>query len=494
MVASLPHSLYRSDQVRDGERKIAEDLGVDMYTLMERAGAATYQCLRQYWSTAKTVLICCGSGNNAGDGYVIGRLALEDGLFVQLHSLVEPCSLTGDAATAKDAFEKAGGAISMSLDLRDPPDLMVDALFGTGLNRRIRGDYASVIQAMNATDAPCLAVDIPSGLCANTGSVFGCAIEADVTMSFVALKQGMFTGKARDHVGDVVFDGLGIDSAFEAAFPSSVTRLGKHRANAIEPQRKRTSHKGSVVRVMCIGGQQGMGGAILLCGQAALRSGAGLVSLLTAEANMPAILARQPELMTRHWKRSDGADVLDNILTWADVIAIGPGLGQSSWARQLFDGALATNLPMVLDADALHFLRQYPRRYANWVLTPHPGEAAKLLGISVSSIERDRFSAVKELQNRYGGVVVLKGAGTIVYDGSVFTVIDAGNPGMASGGMGDVLAGTIAACISQTKHIDRAAIFGTFLHSHSADIAVKQFGERGLIASDLLPLLGKKLA
>ncbi|WP_150137173.1 NAD(P)H-hydrate dehydratase [Candidatus Enterovibrio altilux] len=493
MMSNLPPMLYRSAQVRDGERKIIEELGVSMHILMERAGFVAYQLLRKRWPEATCILVCCGGGNNGGDGYVIAKLAKKNGLRVQLYSVVDLCLLRGDVLAAKMAFEQAGGHVDSMLNINDPPDVVVDAIFGTGLNRSIKGSFEKTINVVNALNVPCLSIDVPSGLCADTGNVFGNAIVADVTICFVALKQGLFTGKAADYTGDIIFNGLGINDVFTFKTSASATLLQSNQAKFLNPIQSRSSNKGAMGRLLCIGGQKGMGGAILLCGQAALRSGAGLVSLLTSESNLIGILVRQPELMTCFWKRSQGTEALERMLMWADTIALGPGLGRSCWARQLFNSALATKLPMVLDADALHFLAKYPHRYENWVLTPHPGEAAKLLNVCVHTIEQDRFTAIKELQNRYGGVVVLKGAGTIVYDGNIFTVIRAGNLGMASGGMGDVLAGVIAALIFQTKHIAHAAIFGTFLHSHAADIVVEQSGVRGLIASDLLPVLGKNI-
>ncbi|WP_269748214.1 NAD(P)H-hydrate epimerase [Enterovibrio coralii] len=379
MTASLPYSLYRTDQVRDGERKIAADLGVEMYTLMDRAGQAAFQTLQERWPEAKTILIACGGGNNGGDGYVVAKLAIEAGFNVQVWAAVDPSLLQGDAELAFKAFVAAGGKAERGSFPDIACDLLVDALLGTGLNRPVSPDYAEAITAINQCPCPVLSIDVPSGLDANKGVVLGKAVRATATITFVALKQGMFTGVARDYCGDIVFDGLGIFAAFEANIAPSATLLLADNVQHLEPQRKRSAHKGQLGRLICIGGQKGMGGAIILCGQAALRTGAGLVSLLTAEVNMPAILARQPELMTMFWRERQGGEILEHTLSWGDVIAIGPGLGLSSWSRHLFDGALAMNVPMVLDADALNLLAQYPCRYGNWVLTPHPGEAARLL-------------------------------------------------------------------------------------------------------------------
>lgn len=492
MVASLPQSLYRSDQVRDGERKIAADLGVKMYSLMEKAGAATFNLVKKRWPDAKRILVCCGGGNNGGDGYVIAKLALEAGLSPTVWSVVDPADLSGDAHFAWQKYVAAGGRITQAPGALDAYDLIVDALLGTGLSRHLAGSFLEAVEAINAAACPVISVDLPSGLDADTGAVLGAAIDADCTVSVVALKQGLFTGRARAHCGVIIYDGLGIGTAFAATFSPSALRLDLAAAAMLEPERNAAAHKGIAGKVLCIGGQRGMGGAIILCGQAALRSGAGLVAVLTDPSHIPALLASQPELMTRWWEESQSMDALNAELHWADVIAIGPGLGKREWAQQLFCAAVQANKPMVVDADALNLLAQAPKYYDGWVLTPHPGEAAHLLGVSMAEIEHDRFFAVKEIQRRYGGVVVLKGAGTIVYDGSIFAVVDAGNPGMASGGMGDVLTGVIAGCIAQTRSLSQSALFGSYLHSFAADHAAKQ-GVRGLVASDLLPLIGKNI-
>lgn len=492
MGASLPHSLYRADQVRNGERKIAADLGVEMYTLMESAGLAAYQSMRSRWPAASKILVLCGGGNNGGDGYVIARLAIEAGLSVTLWSVVDPSKLTGDALTAKERYLQKGGAITRDKPAQTEVEVVVDALLGTGLCRTVTGAFLEAVKWINQQDCSVLAVDIPSGLDADTGAIWGEAVHASVTVTFVALKQGLFTGQARARCGECVFDGLGIGEAFESSFPPAAIRVDAKWADALLPPRSPVVHKGNVGRVLCIGGQRGMGGAVILCGQAALRTGAGLVALLTDGSNLTAALSRQPELMTREWDSSQDAQILTESLAWADVLALGPGLGQSEWSKALFAAAMSASKPMVVDADALNLLAASPRYAENWVLTPHPGEAAKLLSVSTAKIEQDRFSAVKELQKRYGGVVVLKGAGTIVYDGLDTFVIHAGNPGMASGGMGDVLTGVIASALSQTRFPSKAATFGTFIHSFAADNA-SQAGERGLLASDLLPWLGKNI-
>ncbi|RXJ73390.1 bifunctional ADP-dependent NAD(P)H-hydrate dehydratase/NAD(P)H-hydrate epimerase [Veronia nyctiphanis] len=489
MDKSLPHLLYTADQVRQGERIIASELGVDLYDLMERAGKAAFSTLIEYWPNASRIAIICGSGNNAGDGYVIGRLALEAGLSVSVTALTSPQSLSGDAKRAFDNFYHAGGRVTDSISVTDV-DVAVDAILGTGANRALQGAYLDAVECLNASSVPVMSVDIPSGLHADTGAVLGNAVEAAVTVSFIALKQGMFTGKARQHIVEVLFVGLGLDESFQARFSPSAKRLAILGHVPAYPRRRAAAHKGHFRRVLCVGGHSGMGGAIILAGQATLRAGAALVSLCTQAEHITAALIRQPELMTMPYAECEDGSNLITSFEWAEVIAIGPGLGQSDWSRILFKNALMNSSPMVVDADALNLLAEKPIRRENWILTPHPGEAARLLKKSSAEIEQDRFSAVRELQSYFGGVVVLKGAGTIVYDGQQMAIIDAGNPGMASAGMGDVLTGVIAACLAQSLPMYHAACLGAFIHSHAADMAAAG-GERGLLASDLLPYLGQ---
>jgi NAD(P)H-hydrate epimerase len=253
------------------------------------------------------------------------------------------------------------------------------------------------------------------------------------------------------------------------------------------PPRPRDSHKGDNGHVLCIGGDHGSGGAIVLCAQAALRTGAGLASVATRSAHVPALLARQPEAMAH---AVESPDALAPLLERADVVAIGPGLGQGEWGSALFASALAAAKPLVLDADALNLIASSPRALpADAIMTPHPGEAARLLGSDVAAVQADRGRAAQALVERYGAVVVLKGAGTIAAaPARVPRIVAAGNPGMATGGMGDLLTGVIAALRAQGLPAFDAASCGALLHAHAGDLAARD-GERGLLPSDLLPCL-----
>ncbi|KLU99479.1 NAD(P)H-hydrate epimerase [Photobacterium aquae] len=486
----LPELLYRSEQVRHGERLAAKASRLSMYQLMERAGAAAYENLVQLCPPSGHVLVGCGGGNNGGDGYVVARLARLAGYQVTLWQAAAVETLPPDARRAYESWLAVGGTCSApQLHVPEGIDVIVDALLGTGLSGTVRSDMATVIQTINGAEVPVLAIDVPSGLCADRGVVLGDAVVADITVTFIGCKQGLVTGHAADYVGQLVFAGLGIADEFESIQPASSIRINKAMVVQALPARRRCAHKGDHGRILCAGGDLGMGGAIRLAAEAALRSGAGLTAVLTQPDNVLAINAAVPEIMARGWQ-DKSAESREKI-QWADVIVLGPGLGQSNWGRTLYDQCSGCDKPMVLDADGLNLLALSPDYKNNRIITPHPGEAARLLDCSVADIEHDRFAAAKALQLKYGGVVLLKGAGTIVYDGtSAFSVCVAGNPGMATGGMGDVLSGVIGALLGQGLSLLQAAQVGSWIHATAADCCA-QAGERGMVASDLFPFIRK---
>ncbi len=375
-----------------------------------------------------------------------------------------------------------------SLDGLHGADLVVDALFGIGLSRAPEGEAAALVAAINAEPAPVLSLDVPSGVDARSGHVPGIAVAADCTLQLLAPHLGVRTGAALDCVGHLEFAPLDLPaSAFDGIAPAAHA----YRADALAgmlPLRRRDSHKGRNGHVLCIGGDLGSGGAILLASDAALRCGAGLVSVATRGAHVSASLARQPEAMVHALEAP--ADI-ERLLGRASVIAMGPGLGQSAWGRGLFAHATASELPRVLDADALNLLAEAPQQlHPRDIITPHPGEAARLLGIDTAAVQRDRFAAAHALSERYHAQVVLKGAGTVVASpGTTPALIAAGNPGMAAGGMGDLLTGCIAALLAQGLPAREAAIAGALLHAAAGDAAAREEGERGLRATDLLPWL-----
>jgi len=479
----LPVTLYRAAQVRELDRIAIEDFHIAGYELMSRAGEAVFQVLRQQWPNAQSLAVFCGSGNNAGDGYVVARKALESGMKVRVLALSDPETLKGDALMAYRDFCKVSGTVSAyrpGLPLE--ADVIVDALLGTGLDRPVTGGYAEAIREINGLDVPVIAVDIPSGLHADTGNVMDCAVKATYTVSFIGLKQGLFTGSAPEYAGEIVYFSLSVPEAVFRRVSSNVTRVVAKPL----PLRDRCAHKGQMGHVLIVGGDQGFSGAARMAGEAALRVGAGLVSVATRTEHAGLMNLNRPELMCHGVA---APEQLTGLLEKTDVIAVGPGLGQSDWAKALWASVLESQKPLVVDADGLNLLASAGVRKPNWILTPHPGEAARLLASATAEILRDRFEAARALQSRYGGITVLKGAGTLVASSDRVAVSGTGNPGMASGGMGDVLSGVIAGLLAQGLYLQEGAEQGVYLHGMAADLAAAKGGERGLLATDLMPYL-----
>lgn len=479
----LPLTVYRAAQVRELDRLAIEEFGIPGYQLMCEAGGAVFECITAKWREAQSLAVFCGNGNNAGDGFVIARLALEAGLEPQAVSVGGLEKLKGDALRAYRDYVQAGGRVTVF----DPKqsieaDLLVDALLGTGLDRPVTGLYAEAIAEINRSGLPVVAVDIPSGLHADTGNAMGCAVNADCTVTFIGLKQGLFTGQAADYVGEIVYDALAVPDEVFTAVKSSVFRVLQ---KPMMP-RQRCAHKGNMGHVLVVGGDLGYSGAARMAGEAALRVGAGLASIATRKEHAGLMNLNRPELMCLG---VESGEELISLLDKADVVALGPGLGQGAWGKEMFNAVLKSDKPIVLDADGLNLLAASQINKPNWILTPHPGEAARLLHRSTQSVQQDRFAAAAAIRAAYGGIAVLKGAGTLIASGSQIAVSTTGNPGMASGGMGDVLSGVIAGLVAQGHDLQDAAEQGVFLHGAAADLAAAKDGERGLLATDLLPFL-----
>ncbi|MEZ8194326.1 NAD(P)H-hydrate dehydratase [Vibrio cortegadensis] len=495
--------LYTAKQVREGEVLAAKKNNITMFELMEKAGEAAFQLILSHYPHSKKWLICCGKGNNGGDGYVVARLAKQAGIEVHVWQAGDLSDkLTEDAQQALELWLTIDGAVCHAKD-RIPPDcdLIVDALLGTGFKPPLRPNYAELISRINHTHLPIVSIDIPSGLDADTGHVQphsleeanrrqeqnGLAIVASHTITFIGIKQGLVTGSARDHTGLLHFSGLGVDESFNQMNVASAVYSCADEIPTLLMPRKRTAHKGLNGKVLLIGGNVGMGGAIRLASEGCIRSGAGLVSVLTHPDNILPILSSRPEIMALSWE-SD-SKVISDKLHWASTYVLGPGLGQDEQAQRWFEYIKQSSAEKVLDADALNLLAVEPNQDPNRIITPHPGEAARLLNCTVADIEINRYQAAQDLQKKYGGVVVLKGAGSIVCDGKTTWVCHAGNPGMASAGMGDVLSGVIGAMLGQNLTLTDAAQIGVFIHSCAADLCAKENGEIGLVASDLFQTL-----
>ena len=533
-------SLYLAEDVRALDAAAIAG-GVSGYELMRRAAAASLRELRARWPVARDLLVICGGGNNGGDGYLLARLARLAGLAPRVLAVVDPARLTGDAAKAAADCRDAGVPIlahePRELTLRIArADVVVDALLGIGLVDNVRAETAAIIDAVNAARRPVLALDIPSGLCADSGVVRGTAIEAVATVTFIARKAGLYLAAGPDHAGDVVLEPLGVDARIrERAGRRAVLRLldRSQLAHALPP-RRREVHKGELGHVLVVAGAAGMPGAARLAGQAALRAGAGRVTVLTAPESVTAIAAGCAELMVRSLPSAPGAAaaVVSSLMAAADAVAIGPGLGLGDWGRNTFslalDAACARGLPTVLDADALNLLADAALAAsttsatsaamatsattaaaaatvplpAQCVLTPHPGEAARLLGTTAAAVQADRLHALRGMRSRHAATIVLKGAGTLVSDHPLPWLCPYGNPAMAAPGMGDVLTGVVATLLAQGLDAPLAARSGVLLHALAGDLAAarvegpRRYGQidRGLLASEMAALLPEVLA
>lgn len=484
MQIQLPTTLYTTSQVKEFDRITIEERGIFGLTLMRRAAIACVKALTETWPQAKNISVFCGSGNNAGDGYIVAGMLAEKGFNVSVVVVGDSDKLSKDAKKARQYCVASNSAIfDFELDLELASDVIVDALLGIGASRDVKSQYALAIEKINAAAVGVLSIDVPSGLDADTGLVLGIAVNADITVSFIGLKRGLFTADGVALSGKIVFDTLGADTGLERG----IQCLRYAELIAQLPNRPRQSHKNDFGHVLVIGGDSGMGGAVAMTAEAALRSGAGLVSVFTHSDHASAILARCPELMVRG---NDDLSLVDSVLApmlqRAKVIVLGPGLGQSDWSERVFQLTLAhilsTEKYAVIDADALTKLANHKVKNKQWVLTPHPGEAARLLGTKVV----DRFAAVSEIQARYGGVALLKGAGTLIRGESETSLCPYGNPGMSTAGMGDVLCGVIAALLAQSCSPYFATQLAVVVHSLAADESVKEDGERGLLATDLM--------
>lgn len=484
--------LYTIEQIRALE-SAALDSGVEMMDLMTHAGAAAFNTLKSKWPHAKQILVLVGGGNNGGDGCVLAKLAQHDGMDVRIFTVGDMNNLPETAHWAYETCVHSQVDISpFSPEKSFAADVIVDALLGIGISGEVRPPYRDAVDAINQSGKPVLSIDVPSGLHADSGAKMGSTIIANATQTFIGLKQGFYTGAGRECCGEIFLEELHIDKALFNDVKIVSELLEANDFCPWMPRREKHAHKGDFGHVLIIGGDCGMAGAVRMAGEAAARVGAGLVSLATRVEHSASITASRPELMTHAINKPKE---LLPLLEKASVVVIGPGLGRQNWGEALWNALFDCHLPMVVDADALHWLAQtgvasqvnMPR---HWIITPHPGEAASLLNTTSTAVMHDRFYAARELQTRFGGVTVLKGNGTLIADRDhPIAVCGAGNPGMASGGMGDVLSGVLGGLLAQGLSLVDAARLGVLLHAVAADRAAQEGGERGLLALDVVKKL-----
>lgn len=484
--------VYLTADVRAIE--MAAVAGTDAPPLMERAGLAGAELARDVaGGNGKPVLVVAGPGNNGGDAFVVARYLKQWWFNVTVAFAGDEGKLSNDASQALRAWRAAGGTTRPDLPAAGDWGLVVDGIFGIGLEREVTGRYAEWIAAINAVGAPVVALDTPSGLHSDSGCVMGSAVVADHTITFIALKPGLLTLDGVDHCGELHLGTLDLES--QSIRPASGFLVGRDvLKTALKPRRNNT-HKGDYGSVGVVGGDHGMVGAALLAGHAALKLGTGRVYLGLIARDGPLVDPAQPELMIR------SADELLK-LPHLHCLAVGPGLGQAPDAAFYLGIALQSPLPVILDADALNLIGADPglasqlrERKAATILTPHPAEAARLLGITTRDVQRDRVAAARTLATRFNACTVLKGAGSIcAFSDGTWHVNTSGNPGMASAGMGDVLTGFIAALLAQGADAKTASLAGTFMHGAAADALVAAgCGPVGLAAGELIDVARKLL-
>ena len=497
MNKSLPETLYTAEQVRQLDYGAIHNEGIPGFELMGRAARAVVSTISRHWPAAQSLLVFCGGGNNAGDGYLVAKQAKEKGFQVEVLTLKAPETLGGAAKSAWQACVAAKVKIQpFSARQTLHADVVVDAMLGTGLSGEVRADYAEAINQLNQSGLAVCAIDIPSGLNADTGMPLGVAIKANVTVSFIGLKQGLLTGFGPAYCGELVYHSLRVPESVYQAVPSHCHRITKAQFSGWLMPRSPVAHKGDFGHLLLIGGNLGMPGSILMAAESALYCGAGRITVVTHSNHLAALAVRCPEVMATDSN-------LDAVAVGKSAIVIGPGLGRDDWARQMLREALAVDCPLVLDADALNLLAENPQllkgRKSPMIFTPHPGELARLSGQDVARIQENRFAALEDSHEQLQQwchssiTLLLKGAGTLISDGQSIALCSAGNPGMAVAGMGDVLSGVIGALLARGLDGFKAAQLAAWLQATAADDVVLHQGENGLRATELMPPIRQRL-
>ena len=513
-------------EMRQIDQDTIEGIGIPGIVLMETAGSAIVRAIEQHYPTCKRIGILAGKGNNGGDGIVIARQLAHIGYDVYLFLVSPPESFTGEAAVnlqiAKnlklrieeiltDATRETKESVSLNHIIRC--ELLVDAIFGTGLRGEVREPIAPLINTINNLPIPILSVDLPSGLDADTGNPLGTCVQADRTVTIGLPKRGLLVHPGAEFAGKLEVVDIGFPEQVVDAQNIKVNRTTAAEASEWMPSRPSVSHKGSYGRVLVIAGSTGMTGAAALASKAALRVGAGLVTLATPKHLNPILEGLLPEVMTLPLPETDAGSLavsaVSTLLEFAEktksVLAIGPGLSQNPETVTLVHQLVRENqeqglgLRMVIDADGLNALAQatelIPLLGKDAVLTPHPGEMARLTNTSVSTLELDRISTAQQFASEHGVTLVFKGAPTVTGtpNGNVW-INSTGNPGMATGGMGDVLTGIIAGLMAQGVLSEQAGALGVYVHGLAGDIVSERLGTHGLIASDVLEAVPEAIA
>ncbi len=473
---STMKKLYNSQAIKHIDRCAAGYLKISSFELMQQAAQAVYS----YVQHEEKILIVTGVGNNAGDGFVMATLALENQQRIKVWSLVTVDKLPADAKKAAQLYKAKGGKIIYEAPV-EAFSCVVDAIFGTGLNRKVSGEFASAIGWINQQTSPVLAVDVPSGLDASTGVIQGCGVNADTTITILTHKIGLHTHSGKNQCGMLFLETLNVPKRFYNEVACACFLLDHKVMSHQKFNRQENTHKGSFGSVVVVGGHDGMFGALVLVGKAVLRSGAGLVEVVSNNSQASLISIAYPDMIA-------AVDIsYSRLLSKSEVLAIGTGLGLNQESRDVLDYCLNQKKRMVIDADALTLIAQQHEFNGDVVLTPHPKEAASLLQVSIETIQSNRVNYALEISKKYNSIVVLKGSGTVIAQpcGTTY-VCPFGYSGMATAGMGDVLTGIIAGLMAQGFSSIDAANTAVVWHALAAQACNKG---TGLMASDVIDKL-----
>jgi ADP-dependent NAD(P)H-hydrate dehydratase / NAD(P)H-hydrate epimerase len=462
-------NLYSIEQTRLIEAA-AIQAGVSALMLMKRAGFAAFQWAKQEFTQGQRVYVLCGAGNNGGDGFAFAQYAHLAGWQVDVGLVVSPAQVKSNESVTLLSELASLGVMPKPYDpaVCARADLVVDALLGIGARSPLSSYLLATISSVNAFQKPVLALDVPSGLNADTGSHFGDAIRAQFTMTFLTHKPGLVSADGADYAGEVLVEHLGVPESLYAELRPVSKLLHVAQAEQKLVTRKKNSHKGEYGQALIVGGDEGMLGSVMLAAQSCAYAGAGIVRVVTRSEYAPMVTVKCPEVMAY------GDRNVTDLIERSTVVAVGFGLSNNAWSNQLWQQVLLSDKPKVVDAGALRLLAAQPSYRDDWILTPHPGEAAALLGISTKEVQSDRLAAVVALQEKFGGVVVLKGNGTLVYDGKEAQICDFGDGAMSTAGMGDVLAGMITALVAQGLSLSKAAVQGVMLHAKAGEQLAQQ--------------------
>lgn len=483
--------LPKAGQMKEADRYTIEELNIPSLTLMERAAEACVSSMESEHMDFHHTCIVCGSGNNGGDGFAIGRILRKKGRRVTVVFAGNPDHCTSECSTQRKWYEEAGGVVRDEY-CEDEYSIIVDAIFGVGLSRCVEGKYESLIAGLNKAKAKKVAVDIPSGISADSGSVLGIAFRADVTVTFQAEKLGLILDPGREYAGRVCVADIGICTKMwrddlEAAYTKDENEYAR-----MLPERKQDSNKGSYGKLLVIAGSRGMSGAAYFNAGAAYRTGAGLVQIYTPEENRVILQQMLPEAIIKTYEFYDEGELM-RLLAWADTICIGSGIGTSDRSKKILKTVMENALvPVIIDADGLNLLGENRRyfdrmQHKNYILTPHMKEMSRLTGKTVADLKERRMELLKTFTEKYGLTCVLKDSRTVVQTkGQRPYVNRSGNAAMAKAGSGDVLAGMIAGLVCQGMDCADAAVLGTYLHGRSGDFAREEKGSYSVVAQDLM--------